>query len=157
MQTAKNLFLSHERTLSRKFQELLIARMLEQSLSKERILELYLNIAELGPGIYGVKQASETYFSKHPFDLTLKEAAFLSTLLPSPVKRFQAYCQKTVSKQLQTNIERKIERMLEYNRITIEEYHHSLASNLDFVRSEATHPECQKSYARSQKVSNSIR
>ena len=70
MQTVKNLFLTHSRTFSRKYQEMILAWHLDRALDKERILEIYLNIIEFGPGIYGITRAAEHYFSKHPFDLT---------------------------------------------------------------------------------------
>ena len=75
MQTVKNLFLTHERTVSRKLQELFLAWHLENTLDKDRILEIYLNIVEYGPGIYGITQAANHFFGKNPFDLTLMESA----------------------------------------------------------------------------------
>lgn len=83
-QLAKNLFLDGERTLTRKLRELLYALELERALGKDRILELYLNVVELGPDIYGVSAAADAYFLKRPAALTAKEAAFLAVLLPSP-------------------------------------------------------------------------
>jgi len=90
-QLAKNLFLSGERTFSRKLQEAVIAWRMEQDLSKERILELYLNIAEWGPGLYGVGDAADHYFHRHPSVLKPEEAAFLASLLPSPVRYHRYY------------------------------------------------------------------
>jgi hypothetical protein len=92
MQTVKNLFLSHERTLSRKAQELFLAWFLERRLTKDQIMELYLNIVEYGPGIFGVADATEYYFNKSPRDINLVEAAFLVNLLPSPIKRHAVFC-----------------------------------------------------------------
>lgn len=86
-QLAKNLFLSGEQTLIRKIRELIIAVELDRALGKERIMELYLNIVEWGPEIYGVTEAAEAYFMKRPSQLTAKEAAFLAAILPSP-RRF---------------------------------------------------------------------
>jgi len=83
-QLAKNLFLSGERTLTRKVRELLYAVELDHSLGKERVLELYLNIVELGPDIRGVGEAADAYFLKRPAALTPREAAWLALLLPSP-------------------------------------------------------------------------
>ena len=83
-QTAKNLFLDNNKSLSRKFQELIATRRLEQALSKNQILEIYLNIAEFGPDIYGVKAAAEYYFSSSPKQLNAAQGAFLALLLPSP-------------------------------------------------------------------------
>lgn len=85
-QTAKNLFLSSNKTLSRKFQELIITHRLERALSKNEILELYLNIIEFGPEIYGIEQACQYYFSKKPKDINAAEGAYLALLMPSPRK-----------------------------------------------------------------------
>lgn len=92
MQMVKNVLLSHERTLSRKVQELFLTWVIEQKLTKKRIMEIYLNVVELGPGIYGVTDASMHYFGKHPSELNGKEAAFLATLLPSPIRRHEQWC-----------------------------------------------------------------
>jgi monofunctional biosynthetic peptidoglycan transglycosylase len=83
-QLAKNLYLSSERSLLRKARESLITRSLEHHLTKERILELYLNIAEWGQGVYGAEAASRHHFKKSARDLTADEAAWLAAMLPSP-------------------------------------------------------------------------
>jgi len=83
-QLAKNLFLKPERTLERKIQELILAVWLEASLSKRRILELYLNRVYLGGGAYGVDAAAVRYFGKSAHDVTLAEAAMLAGLLKAP-------------------------------------------------------------------------
>ena len=83
-QLAKNLYLSSERSLLRKVREALITRTLEHRLTKERILELYLNVAEWGRGIYGAEAAARHHFGKSAADLTLDEAAWLAAILPSP-------------------------------------------------------------------------
>jgi len=86
-QLVKNLFLDgNERTFARKLRELLIAVELDRALGKRRILELYANIVEWGPEIYGIKTASDYYFLKRPLNLNPNEAAFLAVLLPSPRK-----------------------------------------------------------------------
>ncbi|HTT98946.1 MAG TPA: PBP1A family penicillin-binding protein [Rhizomicrobium sp.] len=83
-QTAKIVFTSQERTLSRKWQELFEAAQLEKSYSKTQILELYLNRIYLGSGAYGVDGAAHVYFNKSARDLTLPEAAMLATLTRAP-------------------------------------------------------------------------
>ena len=83
-QLAKNLYLSSERSLFRKAREALITRSLEQQLTKERILELYLNVAEWGQGVYGAEAAARHHFKKSVHDLTPDEAAWLAAILPSP-------------------------------------------------------------------------
>ena len=85
-QTVKNLFLSPSRNPLRKWHELVLTLIMEQRLSKSRILELYLNIAEFGRGIYGVEAAAQHYFGKPASALTVTEAVELAASLPSPVK-----------------------------------------------------------------------
>jgi hypothetical protein len=84
-QVAKNLFLGPERTLGRKLEELVLAWRLHDEVPKHRMLELYLNIIELGPGIRGVKRAAQVYFGKRVSDLSALEAAHLAALTPNPV------------------------------------------------------------------------
>ncbi|MBI3549353.1 MAG: monofunctional biosynthetic peptidoglycan transglycosylase [Elusimicrobia bacterium] len=83
-QVARNVFLSPSRNPLRKIKEILIAYKLEQYLSKDRILEVYLNIAEWGVGVYGVQAASEIYFGKDAKDINPQEAVSLAAALPSP-------------------------------------------------------------------------
>jgi monofunctional biosynthetic peptidoglycan transglycosylase len=85
MQTAKNLFLWPDRTYFRKGGEVYITVWLETLLSKRRILELYLNVIELGPGIYGAEAASRHYFGVSAADLSPAQAARLASVLPSPL------------------------------------------------------------------------
>ena len=89
-QLAKNLFLSPERTLARKAREALATIALEASATKRRLLEIYVNIAEWGPGVYGIGEASHHWFGKDARDLSPKEAAFLATVIPNPV-RYELY------------------------------------------------------------------
>ncbi len=88
MQLARNLYLGHERTLSRKMQEVVLAWVLEHltGLPKARILEIYLNVIEWGPDVHGAGEAARFYFGRDPADLTLDEALFLTILVPSPRK-----------------------------------------------------------------------
>ena len=83
-QLAKNLLLSGERTMLRKGQELILATALEMLLSKERILEIYLNNVEWGEGMFGAEAASQRYFRKPASKLSAIEAARLAVMLPSP-------------------------------------------------------------------------
>ncbi|WP_018688857.1 transglycosylase domain-containing protein [Ahrensia kielensis] len=83
-QLAKNLFLSPERTMGRKVQELVLALWLEQKYSKSQILEMYLNRVYFGSGSYGVEAASRRYFSKTARDVSLPEAALLAGLVKAP-------------------------------------------------------------------------
>ncbi len=83
-QLAKNLWLSPSRNPLRKAKEALLTRQLEEHLDKKRILEIYLNVVELGPGIYGAEAASRHYFGKAASDLGEREAAELAASLPDP-------------------------------------------------------------------------
>jgi penicillin-binding protein 1A len=83
-QLAKNLFLTQERTLQRKLQEVVLALWLEEKFSKTQILELYLNRVYFGSGAYGIEQASQRYFGKSAKQISLAEAALLAGLVRSP-------------------------------------------------------------------------
>ena len=83
-QLAKNLFLSGERTLLRKGQEFVITLLLEAILSKQRILEIYLNSVEWGEGVFGAEAAAQHYFRKPASELTPIEAARMAVMLPRP-------------------------------------------------------------------------
>lgn len=85
-QLAKNLYLSTDRSFLRKGREALITYAMEKQLSKQRILEIYLNVIEWGDGLYGAEAAARTYFNKSAADLTPQEAAFLSAMIPGPLK-----------------------------------------------------------------------
>src|SRR5262249_20665596 len=96
-QLAKNLFLSREKRLSRKLQELCLALLLESTLGKQRILEIYLNVIEWGPDLYGLRPAARRYFRKEPAELTPKQMAFLVALIPGPVKYQRSFAGGTLA------------------------------------------------------------
>lgn len=83
-QLAKNLYLSSQRSFVRKGQEAIVTIMLERTMSKRRILEIYLNVIEWGDGIYGAEAAAQHYFHKPAASLAPNEAAFLSAMIPNP-------------------------------------------------------------------------
>ncbi|MEZ5651195.1 MAG: monofunctional biosynthetic peptidoglycan transglycosylase [Burkholderiaceae bacterium] len=84
MQLARNLFLSGERRVSRKLQEMVIALMMEAVLDKRRILEIYLNVAQWGGRVYGIGAAAEHYFATDASALTAAQSAWLAPMLPAP-------------------------------------------------------------------------
>ena len=84
-QLAKNLYLSTDKSLWRKFKEYFITRELESTLSKNRIFHLYLNIIEFGRGIFGVEAASNYYFRKSVSDLSDEEIIRLTAVIPRPL------------------------------------------------------------------------
>lgn len=88
MQLAKNLYLSREKNLARKLQEAALTLLLEQSFDKASLLELYANVVELGPGIYGIRRAAKYYFDKAPSELSTMQCFFLASILPSPTDQY---------------------------------------------------------------------
>jgi hypothetical protein len=90
-QLIKNVFLSHSRNISRKLQEAVLTWRMEQVVSKRRILELYLNLIELGPGIYGVGHAARTYFNRPPTRLTPLQSLHLAAITPNPRRYYRDF------------------------------------------------------------------
>ena len=88
MQLVKNVFLTREKTLSRKLEEILLVYILENNriVSKERMLEVYFNVIEWGPNVYGIGEASHFYFQKKPSELDLNECLYLARIILSPKK-----------------------------------------------------------------------
>jgi monofunctional biosynthetic peptidoglycan transglycosylase len=117
-QLAKNLYLSPERTVTRKFRELLITRRLEQDLDKRRILELYLNVVEWGPHLYGAEQAAQTYFGVSARELTPAQSATLAGMLINPIR----HTPLAPSSRLARRKRIILDRMVRYDKITQEEY-----------------------------------
>lgn len=85
-QLAKNLYFDGDRNLTRKIEEAIVTAALEASVSKHRLLEIYLNVIEWGDGVFGVARASRHYFDKEPYELTGREIAFLAGIIPAPRK-----------------------------------------------------------------------
>lgn len=90
-QVAKNVFLSREKTITRKLKEVYLAWRMEQELTKGRILELYLNVVELGPMVYGIGHGAQYYFGKPASAMTPRECAFLASMLPGPRIAYNPY------------------------------------------------------------------
>lgn len=97
MQLARNLFLNRRKTLSRKLEELVVTWLLESEFSKDALMELYLNVVEFGPGIYGIRDAAEHYFDKPPWALEPVEVAFIVRLLPAPRKYYGQFRRRKLS------------------------------------------------------------
>jgi membrane peptidoglycan carboxypeptidase len=134
MQTVKNLFLARDKTISRKLQEMFLAWHLERTITKERILEIYLNMVELGPGLYGIGRASQKFFSKDPRDLTLKEAIYLASLLPAPIPRYRYFCAGELTPNYNKIVKQLLDRMLALGRITVQQYQTALAEKIEFSK-----------------------
>ena len=98
-QTAKNVFTLHKRTVWRKAVEGWFTLLIEWIWGKERILEVYLNVAEMGKGIYGAQAAAEAYWSKTASEITRRQACLIAACLPSPLKRSPVKPGEYVSRQ----------------------------------------------------------
>jgi len=129
-QTAKNLFLSREKTVTRKLKEIYLAWRMEQELTKGRIVEFYLNVVELGPMVYGIGHGSRYYFGKPASALTPRECAFLAAMLPGPRVAYNPY--KNLGKVLKRSD--MILRLMRQKGVLGEaEYQAALASELNIA------------------------
>lgn len=152
MQTVKNVLLYRQKTLARKFQELFLTWAVENFLEKDRILEIYVNAIEYGPGLYGIGPAAQEYFGKPARDITAKEAAFFSSILPNPKERYRQYCKGTLRRWTEDKIGRILDKMLERGRITQEEHDLAVAQPLVFVKDGTeTEDECNRRVAKALK------
>ncbi|MBN1947513.1 MAG: penicillin-binding protein [Bradymonadales bacterium] len=139
MQTAKNIFLSRERQLSRKFAEMFLTYWMSRLIPKGRILELYLNVIEFGPGINGVSEASTYYFGERPSDLSLGESTFLVSIVPNPRLYHYFYEQGAISDRWWQHMQRYMRRLLQRGVITQEEYDRAIRRRPQFyIRGEGS-------------------
>lgn len=120
-QLAKNLFLTRERSYRRKLQEAALALHLESTLGKRRILEIYLNVIEWGPGLHGLGPAARHYFGKNPQDLTPREGAFLVALIPGPVKYQPSFASGVLSRGFTRLVNGVLRRLASVGMLTPEE------------------------------------
>jgi hypothetical protein len=104
MQLVKNVFLHREKTLARKIQEVLLTWWIESAMEKERILELYLNVIEYGPAVYGIRHAAEHYFGRAPSELSPAESAYLALILPNPPAFHEQYEQGEIPRAFRGRI-----------------------------------------------------
>jgi monofunctional biosynthetic peptidoglycan transglycosylase len=133
-QLVKNLFFQTDRSLWRKSKELILTLWLEEHVSKDKILESYLNIIEYGKGIYGISAASRHYFNKKPKQLTPRESAFLAMLLPSPVRYSQSFKKKTLTPFAQRMVHSILFKMLQGGYIGIEQYYDGLGQRMSWEK-----------------------
>jgi membrane peptidoglycan carboxypeptidase len=129
-QLAKNLFLSPERRLGRKLQEVALAMLLEATLTKQRILEIYLNVIEWGPGLYGLRPAARHYFGKDAAELTPKQMAFLVAIIPGPIKYQRSFASGTLSPGFRPLVDALLAKLRSVDAIGEEEYQAALAEEL---------------------------
>ena len=108
MQVVRNLFLTHNRNIIRKIEECILSLLLENwyKISKNELIELYLNLIEFAPGIFGVKQAARHYFDKDPNELTVSEVIVMAYIIPRPIHFYDALLQQ--SDQLKRNLKHYI-------------------------------------------------
>lgn len=127
-QVVKNLFLNKEKSILRKFNEILLSFYLENKVTKKWILEQYLNLAEFDKNVFGIKQAAWHYFKKSPSQLTYREGAFLALLLPNPKKYSASFYRKELSFFVKTQIKKILGKLIMAKRIDKNEMMHELAS-----------------------------
>ena len=135
-QLAKNLFLNRDKTLLRKFREVLLAIELDAALSKERLLEIYFNIIEWAPGIFGISQAAYYYFGKQPFELTPLESAYLASVIPGPAKYHFMFLTKNVTENWYKSLYRILNIMNETGHLSTDDYFEALKQSIVFRETE---------------------
>lgn len=121
-QLAKNMFLSKDKTLSRKMIEALITMRIEKTLTKREILERYLNVVQFGKDVFGIKQAAQFYFKKSPSELSVLESAFFAYLLPSPEVYSKSFYKKKLTPFAEKRLAEILDRLYKYNNISDEDY-----------------------------------
>lgn len=131
-QIAKNLFLKREKTLLRKFREVILAIELDATLSKKRLLEIYFNIVEWAPGIFGISNAAWYYFGKPVYMLTPLEGAYLASVIPGPYRYNYQFQNGKVSEKWIENLHRILNIMNETGHLTFQEYIDSVKEELLF-------------------------
>jgi hypothetical protein len=126
-QLAKNLFLSRDKEVGRKLQELAITFLLESALGKDRILEIYLNIIEWGPDLRGLRPAAHHYFGCEPQALTPAQMAFLVAIIPGPIKYQRSFARGTPGPGLRLLIDNLLAKLRSVDAISEEEYQRALS------------------------------
>ena len=129
-QLAKNLFLSRDKRLGRKLEELSLALLLESALGKNRILEIYLNVIEWGPDLFGLRPAARAYFDREPKDLTPAQMAFLVSLIPAPVKYQISFAHGTPGPGLRRLVDALLAKLRSVDALTEEEYQRALGEEI---------------------------
>ena len=134
-QLVKNLFLTRDRTAMRKVQEVFLTFLLESAMDKDELFALYANIIEWGPGIYGLRAAAYYYFGEAPAKLTLKQMAYLATIIPGPLLFHKFYEQGWVPPSHLAKVDLLLERLHKLGTIkTQEELDEALAAKVTFTK-----------------------
>jgi len=129
-QLAKNLFLSREKHLGRKLQELSLTFLLESTLGKKRILEIYLNIIEWGPEPEETRPAARAYFDREPRELTPAQIAFLVSLIPGPVKYQRSFAHGTPGPGLRRLVDALLAKLRSVEALSEDEYRQALEEEI---------------------------
>jgi hypothetical protein len=144
MQLAKNLFLSREKTLSRKIEEVILTDYLEQAFRKDDMMELYLNVIEFGPDVYGVTRAAEHYFGRKPEELNLPECFFLASIMPSPVRYGRLRDKGQVSESWMHHIQTLMEIAAKNGQVSRAELAEALSQPVVFYKAGDPRPDPRK-------------
>jgi membrane peptidoglycan carboxypeptidase len=144
MQLAKNLFLTRSKNLSRKLEEVILTDYLEQAFQKDEMMELYLNVVEFGPDVYGITKAAEHYFGRKPEELELAECFFLATLLPSPLRLGKLRDRGQVPEAWMAHLRRLMEIAGKNGKVSRAELAEGLERAVVFVRPGEPRPEPRK-------------
>jgi monofunctional glycosyltransferase len=131
-QVVRNIYLSKNKNLLRKAKEFYLALEADQKVGKHKILETYLNIVEWGPGVFGIRAASNYYFKKSPAELNAQEGAFLAMLLPSPLRYGESFRKRALTPFAASMIRSILEKMVQAKLLTAEEMAVELARPLAF-------------------------
>lgn len=137
-QLARNMFLTKDKTLLRKFLEALVTIKIEKSLNKREILERYFNVVQFGKNIFGIKAASQFYFHKSPANLNALESAFIAMILPSPEKYSSSFFKKSLTKFARSRISKIVNDLFHYGRISEAEYAYATANLDSFISGETS-------------------
>lgn len=121
-QLSKNLFLDKSRSWIRKIKEVFIAKKMEKELGKSRILEVYINVVEFGPGTFGISDGANYYFGKSATELTVSEAIYLTSLLPNPKLYNEAKSTGLLTQRDSVEILKTMDRMLIKKKIDTTSY-----------------------------------
>ena len=120
-QLVKNLFLTREKTLSRKLEEAVLVWLIERTVEKERIIELYLNCVEFGPNVYGIRHAAEVYFGVPPAELTPIEAGWIMAIKPNPTRGYFAWKSRRITPSMKKRLGTVRKRLLDRDWIAEED------------------------------------
>ncbi|MGE4232811.1 MAG: transglycosylase domain-containing protein [Bacteriovoracia bacterium] len=126
-QVVKNLFLTEDKTILRKLSELLITEKLEKRFKKNEILEIYFNVAEFGPNLFGIGPAARHYFKKSPKNINAAEGAFIAIMLPSPKRyHYSVFENENLTHDKKKKIRRILSDMLSNEYISYKQYQNYL-------------------------------